>query len=244
MNLRLIFAVLVTPSVLAADAEGFLPHHGRRVFKRTHPAKELLEVRAPVVTEKAKIEQEIPSKQMEKTSLDATSTVDSPVVQQLHGELVEMKHHHAQIGQLREALKADTALLRETTMLKKSSQNGEARASAETQMRKATQLVKSTEEMLHEVKSAAAASSELMLKQATGVRQAVDALTAEATEQARLFGHEEFVLKEEAKAVEIDAPAEKPSLKVSLPKKSGLEAAAKATDKDDDLDLEDIEDEN
>lgn len=243
--------------VSGIEIEGLLPHshHSHRHISKTkrNPLKNAVVATAKQVeaeqvhpdsqhvlplTQKIDV---IPATKLRNSVQPVTnhpdSSVEYPVAQQLQEELVEMKERQVQIGQLREGLRADVALLKETTMLKRVSLTEDGRRSAEDQLIQAAQLVKRTEGMLQEIQQGSADTSQVMIKEASRVRSIADALSSEASEQLRLFSHDEFSHKSSPLA-----EATKPIVETSPMANTAKNASVNKSD--DDLDLEDIEDEN
>jgi len=106
---------------------------------------------------------------------------------QLQVDLVEMKQNKVHVAQLEQTLRMDASLLRESSTLEHVSHSTRGHASAARQVRQAAQLVKNTEAMLHESREGAVEKSQAMLREAADAREAADSLSAEATEELKLF---------------------------------------------------------
>lgn len=124
------------------------------------------------------------------TALSSSAASDgaNAAVVQLGEELAEMEERRANVAQLEQALKADTALLRQSVSLERLSTSKHGRKAAARQARRAAQLVKDTEGMLHDSRAGVVEEARFMATEAEQATSAADALTAEASLELNLFG--------------------------------------------------------
>eukprot|EP00927_Polykrikos_kofoidii_P057884 TRINITY_DN5210_c0_g1_i1.p1 TRINITY_DN5210_c0_g1~~TRINITY_DN5210_c0_g1_i1.p1 ORF type:complete len:286 (+),score=65.61 TRINITY_DN5210_c0_g1_i1:60-917(+) len=117
------------------------------------------------------------------TAVDATQTGDdSPdAVLLLKQTGDEMKQNIANVDQLRSALSADVALLRESAKLERTARSRASRKAAARQVHESELLVKETGEMLKESRTGAAEAARSALKQAEAASSAAQQLAAEAS---------------------------------------------------------------
>lgn len=108
---------------------------------------------------------------------------DGVVSMQLLQELAEVKQSRANIEQLKAALSAEVALLRESTKMQKVARSRAARHAASEQVKHAERLVKETGAMLQASRAAAAADARSAMGRSAAVRRAADSLSAEANSQ-------------------------------------------------------------
>merc|ERR1719253_1005110 len=104
--------------------------------------------------------------------------------------LAELAQRRTNVEQLKHALAAEVALLRESTTLTRVSKSRRGREEAEQQVRQSEDLVKQTEGMVKDGRKAAEEGARAVLHEVKDVKTALDAMENEAQQQLKLYGPE------------------------------------------------------
>eukprot|EP00927_Polykrikos_kofoidii_P015316 TRINITY_DN1678_c0_g1_i6.p1 TRINITY_DN1678_c0_g1~~TRINITY_DN1678_c0_g1_i6.p1 ORF type:complete len:276 (-),score=61.45 TRINITY_DN1678_c0_g1_i6:144-971(-) len=120
----------------------------------------------------------------------------------------EVRQNAANVGQLRSALKAEVALLRESVSLKRAARTRASRKAAERQVRQTELLVKEMGKMLEESRKAATDVARSALKQAEAARDVAQNLAGEASSDLQELTKQEAAATTPAATTALMTPAE------------------------------------
>eukprot|EP00927_Polykrikos_kofoidii_P015314 TRINITY_DN1678_c0_g1_i4.p1 TRINITY_DN1678_c0_g1~~TRINITY_DN1678_c0_g1_i4.p1 ORF type:complete len:289 (-),score=59.89 TRINITY_DN1678_c0_g1_i4:144-1010(-) len=120
----------------------------------------------------------------------------------------EVRQNAANVGQLRSALKAEVALLRESVSLKRAARTRASRKAAERQVRQTELLVKEMGKMLEESRKAATDVARSALKQAEAARDVAQNLAGEASSDLQELTKQEAAATTPAATTALMSPAE------------------------------------
>jgi len=174
--------------------------------------------------------------------------VADPTVAELQQGFSELKQRRTNALQLKQAIAANAALVRESGVLAKISR-GHAQAEAVWQVKQSVQVLKETEAMADRSRLDALQGARVAMQEAAAIRAVADQLTQEASQQVKLFkgvdSSSSAALKvndapaaratsnaDDSDAIVVDTPTNTP---VSQEKKIQTSLAARDDGEDDDV---------